>query len=102
MHSFELVYRKDYSNPAKMFWAFQNDNKLNRGLSSNFWELRSANHVKFTEEFVMYTEKHILVKKMFTNELNMGLLLWARVKKIVHGVETHWLSRKRKHPGCYD
>ena len=26
---------------------------LNRGLLSNFWWLRSANHVKFTEECVM-------------------------------------------------
>ena len=37
-------------------------------------------------------EKHVLVKQMFTNELNMGLPLWARIEKSVHGVETHWLS----------
>ena len=36
---------------------------LNRGLSSNFWWLRSANHVKFMGGWVMYMEKHVLVKK---------------------------------------
>ena len=25
---------------------------------------------------------------MFTNGLNIGLLLWAQIKKTVHGVET--------------
>ena len=33
-------------------------------------------------------------QKMFTNWLNMGLLFWAWVKKIAHGVETNWLSCK--------
>ena len=43
---------------------------LNRGLSSNFCWLRSANHVKFTEECVMFMEEHVLIKqKMFTNGL---------------------------------
>ena len=51
-------------------------------------------HMKFTEEWVMYMEKHVLVKKMFTNELNMGLPLWTWVKKTVHAVETHCLSGK--------
>ena len=46
--------------------------KVNRGLILNFWWLRSANHVKFTEEHVMSTEKHVLVKKVFTNGLNMN------------------------------
>ena len=36
---------------------------LNRSLSSNFWWLRNANHVKFKEEYVMCMEKPILVKK---------------------------------------
>ena len=30
---------------------------LNRGLTSNFWWLRRANHLKFTEQCVMCTEK---------------------------------------------
>ena len=48
--------------------AIQNGSKsnsgpgLNRGLS-NFWWLRSANYVKFTEDCVMCTKKHISVKK---------------------------------------
>ena len=37
--------------------------RWNRALSSNFWWLRSTNHVKFTEECVMNTEKHVLVKR---------------------------------------
>ena len=49
---------------------------LNRSLSSNFWWLKRENHVKFTEECFMFTEKPVLVKKkMFTYGLNMGLLL---------------------------
>ena len=31
--------------------------------------------MKVTEECVMYTEKHILDQKMYTNGLNMGLPL---------------------------
>ena len=36
----------------------------------------------------MCMQKHVLIK-MFTNGLNIGLSLQTRVKKIVHGVETH-------------
>ena len=31
--------------------------------------------MKFTKECVVYTEKHVLVKQIFTNGLKMGLLL---------------------------
>ena len=37
---------------------------LNRRLLSNFWWLRSANYVKFTEEYMIYTEKHVLLKNV--------------------------------------
>ena len=36
---------------------------FNRGLLLNFWLLRSVNHLKFKEEYVMYTEKYVLVRK---------------------------------------
>ena len=36
---------------------------LNKVLSWNFWWLRSANSVKFTEECGMCIEKHVLVNK---------------------------------------
>ena len=49
---------------------------------SSFWWLRSANHVKFTEELVIHSEKHILVKINFTNGFATISL------KTVHGVET--------------
>ena len=35
-------------------------------------------------------------QKMFTNRLNIGLLLWDWMEKTVHRVETHWLSSKEK------
>ena len=43
-------------------------------------------------------EKHVLVKIMFPNGLNMGLPLWASVEETVVGEETHWLSGKEKVP----
>ena len=46
---------------------------LKRGLSSNFWWLRSANHEKYIEEYMLYMEKHAKVKKIFTSRLNIGL-----------------------------
>ena len=36
-----------------------------------------------------------LVKKIFTNEMNMSLPLEDRVETAVHGVETHWVFKKR-------
>ena len=48
--------------------------------------------MKFTEEYVMSTERHFLVNKFFANRLKMCLLqqTW---------VETHWFSSKEKVPG---
>ena len=49
---------------------------VNRSLSSNFWWLRSANNVKFTEESVIvYGKAGFSEKKIFTNGLNIGLPL---------------------------
>ena len=45
---------------------------------------------------MMRTEKHVFVKKMFTNRLNLGSPTWARVGKTIHGVETHWVFGKKK------
>ena len=47
----------------------------------------------------MCTEKHVLVKKTFTNRQNMGMPLLTWVKNTVDGVETYWLSGKEKVPG---
>ena len=70
-----LVYSKHYFTLAGIFVlrlfkmsANQSAPGLNRGISSNFWLLESANNVKFTEEFVMCTEKYVFVKK----SLQMG------------------------------
>ena len=37
----------------------QNASVSNSALSPRFWWLISTNHVKFTKEYVMYTEKHV-------------------------------------------
>ena len=50
--------------------------------------------MKFTEEYVMCMEKHVLAKKMFSNWLNIFFSLQAQVEKIVHGVKIYWLSSK--------
>ena len=99
---FGLVYSKNF-NFTRIFIlrlfkmvANQIATGLNRSLSSNFGWLRSANHVKCTEECVMCTGKHVLVKKIFTNEQNMDLPLLLWVKKTVHVDEIHWLSGKEK------
>ena len=47
-------------------------------------------------ETVLCMESYVLVKEIFTNRLNMGLLLRVWIKKIVHRVETHWLPGKEK------
>ena len=55
----------------------QSAQNLNRCVTSNFWWLRSANNVKFTEESVMCMEKNVLVQKIITNGLNIGFSLQA-------------------------
>ena len=47
----------------------------------------------------MSMEKHVLVKKMFTIGLNMGLSIQARVEKDIHRVKTHRLTSKEKFLG---
>ena len=44
----------------------------------------------------MCTEKHVLVKRIFTNRLNMCLLVRSRVGKIIHQVERCLHSGKEK------
>ena len=54
--------------------ANQSTPDLKRDKLSNFWKLKSANHVKFTEECVMCMKKQVLLKKkMFTYGLNKVL-----------------------------
>ena len=67
-------------NPFKMA-ANQSKPGLNRILSSNFWLLRSASYVKFSEECVIYMKRHVLIKKIITQ--GSDLLLWARVETTV-------------------
>ena len=47
----------------------------------------------------MCTEKHVLVKKIFTHLQNIDLSLRTCVQKTVHKEETHWLSCKKKCSG---
>ena len=48
----------------------------------------------------MCTEKHGLAEKVFTNGLNIGLPLCARVETTGHRIETHQLSGKENIPGA--
>ena len=73
-----------------LFWGYskwqqikQNASGLNKSLPLHFWRLRIANYIKFTEECVMYTEKHVLVKQYF----------W--VERTYHRVETQCLVKKK-------
>ena len=44
----------------------------------------------------MRKEKHVLIQKMFTHELNMYLPSRTWIEKTVDEVETHCLSGKKK------
>ena len=71
-----LIYHKTQTNKQTKWWLIQQSaSGLNRGLSSNFYWLLSANHEKFTEECVMFTEKHVFSQTIFTYGLNMNLPL---------------------------
>ena len=43
--------------------------------------------MKFTEECLTCTEKHALVKKMFTSRLNMGLTLSGKENHMGAGIK---------------
>ena len=89
----ELVYSKNICFEAIENGGISNSAPIsNRDVSSNFkWK-----SCEIYEEDVMCIKKHVLIKRMFTNWLNMGLPRWAWVEKTVHRVETHWLSSKEK------
>ena len=65
-----------YNLTKLCFEVIQNGSKSNgapgsnRSLTTNYWYLKSVNHVKLTEECVMYIEKHILV--------NRNVYKWAK------------------------
>ena len=86
---------------SKCSKVIQNGGESNRVIQawkevchSNFWRLRSSNHVKFILECVMFWKKYVLVEEMFTDRLNMSLRLRTRAEDTVHGVKTHWLLSK--------
>ena len=54
------------------------------------WEVQTI----FTEDCVMYKEKHVLLKEMFANRLNMSFILLSWVKKTLHGMQIYRLSIK--------
>ena len=56
---------------------------MNRGRSSAFWWLSSANH----EKCVTCTEKRLLVEKMYPDALNMGLPQSGCVEKTLNEME---------------
>ena len=89
--SFQHIWFISFYLPLNIcFECIQNSGNLNRILSSDFWWLRSANHVKFIEEFVMCIGKQVLVRKFFTKGLNVSLPLQIWVEKTVHEMKTNW------------
>ena len=48
--------------------------------------------------YCAYAEKHVLVKKGFTNGQKTGLALRVWIEKTGHLVEIHWLSNKENVP----
>ena len=84
----------DYS---KCCWIKQSAPGLNRGLSSNFWWLSCANNVKFTEECVMCTRKHLLVKKnvyQWTKHWFVTMSLSWNENSLNGNKLTLWLKKK--------
>ena len=57
----QIKSNQNKPNQTKSNQIKQRVPRLSRSLSSNFWLVRNTNDVKFTDEFVSYTEKHILV-----------------------------------------
>ena len=97
---------RNYFNRRKyLLWGYskwrqikQSSSGLNIGLSSNFWLLRIANHVKFTEECVVCTEKHALIGKGFKLGYTWAFHYEPESKR-QHRVKTNWLSGRVKVPG---
>ena len=50
-------------------------------------EVQVYSNEKFTEKYVICTEKHVS-QNMFTNSLDIGLLVRAWVEKTLQGVES--------------
>ncbi len=72
-----MVYSKNYLNLTKifvlrLFKIAENIKKrasgLQRVLSTNFRWLKMANNVKFRENWETCTEKHVLLKMIFTKK----------------------------------
>ena len=69
LYCLELVYFKNYFNPTKisflrLFKIKQSAPGLNRGLVTNFWWLKNANHAKLTVGICdVYGEAGFIFKK---------------------------------------
>ena len=84
-----LIVQKYFSGYLKWWQIKQSATDLNRGLTSEFWWLKSANHMKCTQECVMCRLKHVWVKEMSAN---------PKSTKTVHEVEIHWLFEEENIP----
>ena len=54
-----------FSGYSKWWQIKQNATSLNRDVLSNFSWMKNANHMKYMGDYVMHTEKHILVKNVY-------------------------------------
>ena len=81
--------------------AFQNSGKSKRVLQDwtescyhFFGWLKSENHMKFAEEYAIYTLEACFSPKMFTNAQNI-VCPNENENKTLNGVDIHWLSCKK-------
>ena len=102
LNNLELLYIKNYLNLAKIFVLPLFKMATNQTeCSSAVIKFLVAEKCKLCEIYRrmcdMYGDAYFTKKNVFfTSGLNIGLLLWARVKKTAHEMETHWLSSKVK------
>ena len=94
----ELVYSKSYLIFQKYFYeVIQNvkSTECNRLEKKSVIKFLVAENCKLCEIYRRMCDAYreaCFSQKKFMNRLNMGLLLWA----IVHWLESHWLSGKKK------
>ena len=70
--------------------------RLKQRSAIKFLEAEKCKQCEIYIKRLMSIERHVLVKKIIPDKLNMSLPLWAWVKKTICGVETHRLSHKEK------
>ena len=96
LYCLQLIFSKCYFNLLKVFVWQLFKMPINQTVFQTWIEVCHQISACWEVQSMWNLLKNVLVQKMFTNWLKMGLSLWTCVKKAVHGVETHWLFGKEK------